>query len=233
MTNDHKFTVLIPAYNEAETIARIIQRVLATGLDLEIIVVDDGSSDGTGQVVAALPDTTRIRLLRHERNRGKGAALRTALPHVTGGIVIIQDGDLEYDPNDYFAILREFKDPAVQVVYGSRWLRRDNPMCSLAAYLGGRSLTLITNLLYGTRITDEPTCYKAFRAELLKDLPLTCEGFEFCPEVTAIIAKRGITIREVPIRYTPRTRREGKKIRPKHWFEAVRTLVRHRFKEAE
>lgn len=228
-----RLSVLIPAYNEAETIAEIIRRILATGLEPEIIVIDDGSTDETAGIVREVAEQGDITLVELERNRGKGAAVRAGIPHVTGDIVIIQDGDLEYDPEDYRAILREFEDPDVQVVYGSRRLRRDNPMSSPVFYLGGVSLTLITNMLFGTGITDEPTCYKAFRAELIRDLPLRCEGFEFCPEVTAMVAKRGIEIREVPIRYAPRKTSEGKKIRARHWFEAVGTLLRHRLKGAE
>jgi len=228
-----RLSVLLPAYNEADTIAEIIRRIIATGLDPEIIVVDDGSTDDTAAIVEELAADRPIKLVRLERNRGKGAAVRAGIPHAKGDIVIIQDGDLEYDPEDYHAILSEFDDPDVRVVYGSRRLRRDNPMSSPVFYMGGVSLTLITNMLFGTGITDEPTCYKAFRTELLKDLPLQCEGFEFCPEVTAMVAKRGIAIREVPIRYAPRRKSEGKKIRTKHWFEAVGTLLRERLKGNE
>jgi glycosyltransferase involved in cell wall biosynthesis len=228
-----RLTVLIPAYNEASTIAEIVRRVLATGLGPEVIVIDDGSTDETADIVRGLSGSGDIKLVQLERNRGKGAAVRAGIPHVTGDIVIIQDGDLEYDPDDYHAILQEFADPDVQVVYGSRRLRRDNPMSSPIFYLGGVSLTLITNMLYGTHITDEPTCYKAFRTGLLRELPLRSEGFEFCPEVTAMVAKRGIGIREVPIRYAPRKKSEGKKIRTKHWFEAVGTLLRQRVKRDE
>jgi len=228
-----RLTVLIPAYNEAATIAEIIRRVLATGLEPEIVVVDDGSTDETADIVRDLSRNADIKLVQQTRNCGKGAAVRAGIPHATGEIVIIQDGDLEYDPDDYHAILRELEDPEVQVVYGSRRLKRDNPMSSPIFYLGGVSLTLITNMLYRTGITDEPTCYKAFRTDLLKDLPLHSTGFEFCPEVTAMVAKRGITIREVPIRYAPRKKSEGKKIRTKHWFEAVGTLLKHRIRGTE
>ncbi|MBD3367616.1 MAG: glycosyltransferase [Candidatus Eisenbacteria bacterium] len=228
-----RLSVLIPAYNEAGTIAEIIQRILSTGLGPEIIVIDDGSTDETADIVRGLTEDGDITLIELERNRGKGAAVRAGIPRATGDVIIIQDGDLEYDPADYHAILAEFDDPDVQVVYGSRRLRRDNPMSSPIFYMGGVSLTLITNMLYGTGITDEPTCYKAFRTELLKNLPLSCEGFEFCPEVTAMVAKRGIRIREVPIRYAPRRKSEGKKIRTKHWFEAVGTLLRERLKGNE
>jgi len=226
-------SVIVPTYNEARTIERLIDRVLGSPVVSEIVIVDDGSTDATAEVLARLAQRSKIKVASHERNRGKGAAIRTGIGHVTGDLVIIQDADLEYDPGDYEAIVRQFEDPAVSVVYGSRRLLKSNPMSSLSFFMGGVSLTWITNLLYGTGITDEPTCYKAFRTELLKSLPLRCEGFEFCPEVTALVAKRGIRIREVPIRYYPRKTAEGKKIRARHWFEAVGTLLRLRWRRDE
>ena len=224
-----KLSVIVPAYNEVATIETLLKRVLDVGLDLEVVVVDDGSTDGTLEGLKAFEHDPRVVVVAHESNGGKGRAIRTGIAHVTGDVVLIQDADLEYDPGDYEAILREFDDPEVSVVYGSRRLMKSNPMSSLSFFLGGVTLTWITNALYGTGITDEPTCYKAFRSELLKELPLKCEGFEFCPEVTAMVAKRGIRIREVPIHYYPRLKSEGKKIRARHWFEAVGTLLAHRF----
>lgn len=225
-----RLSIIIPAYNEEATIAEILTRVLESPLSPEVVVVDDGSTDGTLAALRPFEGDSRVRVVAHERNRGKGAAIRTGIAHVTGEVVLIQDADLEYDPEDYPAIMREFDDPGVSVVYGSRRLMKSNRMSSLSFFLGGVSLTWITNLLYSTRITDEPTCYKAFRAGLLKSLPLECEGFEFCPEVTALIAKRGVHIREVPIHYSPRARSEGKKINAWHWFEAVATLLKLRFR---
>lgn len=226
-----KLSVLVPAYNEASTIEALVEKVLGLDIDLEVVIVNDGSTDDTLEIAERLAADDRVKVVSYDRNRGKGAAIREGIGHVSGKFVIIQDADLEYDPNDYAAILREFEDPDVSVVYGSRRTMKSNPMSSLSFFMGGVTLTLITNILYRTGITDEPTCYKAFRTELLKSLPLKCEGFEFCPEVTAKVAKRGIRIREVPIHYYPRLKSEGKKIRAYHWFEAVGTLLSERFRK--
>ncbi|MCK4470154.1 MAG: glycosyltransferase family 2 protein, partial [Anaerolineae bacterium] len=184
-----KISVIIPVYNEAATITQVVEQVLEVELDTvekEIIVVNDGSTDGTDAVLTALvtrwPNPPKI--VHHERNRGKGAAIRTALEHVTGDVVITQDADLEYTPQEYPRLLAPFEDPAVQVVYGSRNLHR-NPRSSWSFYWGGRLLSWVANLLYGSHITDEATGYKAFRADLLRDLDLQSNGFEFCPEVTS------------------------------------------------
>ncbi|MBN2566816.1 glycosyltransferase family 2 protein [Candidatus Woesearchaeota archaeon] len=227
-------SVLIPAYNEAATIEELLRRVRAAktpGARKEIIVVDDGSKDGTVRIVSRIAKgDPQIVLVAHTRNRGKGAAIRTAIRHAKGDIIIIQDADLEYDPDDYQALIRPIIDGKARVVYGSRRLRKENRKHSgLRFFIGGTVLTMITNFLYGTRITDEPTCYKVFRADVLKRIKLSCERFEFCPEVTAKVAKRGIRIREVPIAYYPRSVKEGKKIRWRDGAEAVWTLLRYRF----
>lgn len=227
-----KLSVLIPVYNEAATIARVLERVLAVNVEKELIVVDDASTDGTWaavqEVAARWPGV--IKTLRHETNRGKGAALRTATAYVTGDVVITQDADLEYDPAEYPRLLAPFDSPEVQVVYGSRNLRH-NPRSSWSFYLGGRLLSLVANLLYGSRITDEATGYKLVRADLYRSLDLQAEGFEFCPELTAKVLRQGIEIFEVPISYTPRSRAEGKKIRWRDGLIAVWTLVRYRLLE--
>jgi len=228
-----RLSAIIPTYNEQATLGELLRRVLETPLDIEAIVVDDGSTDGTREILAEFERDPRVRIVHHDTNRGKGAAIRTGIAHVTGDIVIIQDADLEYFPEDYPALLAPFDDPDVSVVYGSRLRLKSNPACSPWFLLGGLSLTWITNLLYRTGITDEPTCYKVFRADLLKSLPLVCQRFEFCPEVTARVARRGFRIREVPIRYSPRSRAEGKKIRMKDWFEAVAVLLRQRFRRGD
>jgi len=223
-----KLSVIMPVYNERTTIAEIVRRVLAVELPKELIIVDDGSTDGTRELLRQIPAEVAT-VLFHERNLGKGAAIRTALERVTGEIVIIQDADLECDPNDYPALVRPIVEGTASVVFGSRVLRPDNPRLYLSFYLGGRLLSLIANLLYGIRITDEPCCYKVFRREVIKGLSLECRRFEFDPEVTAKIARRGIPIYEVPIRYTPRTIAEGKKMSWTDGLYAVWILVKYRF----
>lgn len=225
-----KLSVIVPMLNEERTIEAVLQRVLSVPLDKEVIVVDDGSVDGTWQVLQAYAD--RCILLRHPVNRGKGAAIRTALPHVTGAIVITQDADLEYDPEEYPKLIQPIIAGKAEVVYGSRMLNGKSPTAGLAFYLGGRFLTWLANRLYGLRITDEPTGYKVFRTDLLRRLPLRSEGFEFCPEVTALVALNSVPIVEVPIAYHPRSVAEGKKIRWRDGWIAIWTLVRYRLMAA-
>jgi len=227
-----KLSIIIPVYNEAATVAQVIERVLEVELDTvekEIVAVNDGSTDGTDAVLDIL--ATRwpnlLKIVHHEQNRGKGAAIRTALEHVTGDIIITQDADLEYDPQEYPNLLAPFEDPAVQVVYGSRNLHQ-NPRSSWSFYWGGRLLSWIANLLYGSHITDEPTGYKALRADLLRSLDLQSDGFEFCPEVTSKLLRRGIEIHEVPISYRPRSFTEGKKINWRDGLRAIWTLLKYR-----
>ncbi len=220
-----RLSVIIPAYNERETIAEALRRVKAAPVDKEIIVVDDASTDGTREILTGDPD---IRLLCHAHNQGKGAAIRTALTAVSGDVVIIQDADLEYDPEDYPLLLDPIRRGEARVVYGSRFLR-GRPAMRGSNLLCNRLLALMANLLYGAGITDEATCYKAFDASLLRELPLVCRRFEFCPEVTAKVRRRGIRIHEVPIRYTARTFDAGKKIRAWDAVEAFWTLLRYRF----
>ena len=220
-----KLSVIVPAYNEIETIEESIARVRQVKLDQEIIVVDDRSTDGTQELLQQLPD---IKLVLHERNMGKGMAIRTALQHVTGDIVIIQDADLEYDPQDFPAMVEPIASGKADVVYGSRFLT-STPKMRLPNYIANRGLAIAASILFRTRITDEATCYKAFRADLIKSLNLTCRRFEFCPEVTAKLLRRRVKIMEVPIRYTARTSELGKKI---GWWDGVVafwTLFKYRF----
>ena len=214
-----KVSVLIPAFNESRTLARCLEAVYGRnpGRDLEVIVVDDGSTDGTYEAaLAAVKNGGRV--LKHEKNSGKGSAIRTALAAATGDVVLIQDADLEYDPADYAAVLKPFEDGKAEVVYGSRNRNSENGRSYSSYYWGGRLLSWWTNFLYGSSITDEATCYKAFKTPLLKSLDLQCTGFEFCPEATAKVLRRGIKIVEVPISYAPRSIEDGKKIR---WYDGA------------
>ena len=225
-----KLSIIIPAYNEERTIGTIINKVKNVdlkGIKKEIIVVDDGSKDKTAEI---LKNIKGIRVITHKKNRGKGYAIRTGIKFATGDIIIIQDADLEYDPNDYYSLIKPIIDGKTKVVYGSRRLLKENVQhAGFSFYLGGLTLTWLANFLYNIKITDEPTCYKVFKSDVLKSIELTCKRFEFCPEVTAKIAKKGIKIYEVPIHYYPRSTKEGKKIKAKDWFEAVWTLLKFRF----
>lgn len=227
-----KISVIIPAHNEERTIAEIIRRVKAVNLNKEIIVIDDASTDKTGQIVDRInredDSGNPVKVVRHLQNQGKGAAIRAGLKGAVGDIVIIQDADLEYDPQDYARLVQPIIDGKTSVVYGSRCLSK-NKISSPGFFLGGKLLSFLANLLYRAGITDEPTCYKVFRREVLQNLDLKCRRFEFCPEVTARLRKKGYSIYEVPIRYYPRTRREGKKIRFSDGISAVWTLVKYRF----
>jgi glycosyltransferase involved in cell wall biosynthesis len=222
-----KLSVLIPVYNEVRTIRHVVEQVLGTGMDLEILVVDDGSTDGTAHVLDGLAGD-RVKVLHHPANRGKGAAIRTAIAHATGDVVVVQDADLEYDPQSFPALVAPIADGRARVVYGTRF-HPGNRMGYSKFKIAARLLTWLTNVLYGSRITDEATCYKCFRADLLRSIPLRCERFEFCPEVTAKVLKRGESIVEVPIPYRARTEAEGKKIRWRDGFEAFWCLVKYRF----
>jgi dolichol-phosphate mannosyltransferase len=224
-----KLTLLIPVYNEEATLAALLDRVLAVdlGVEKEIICIDDASTDRSWSILEQYRD--RVTLLRHPRNRGKGAALRTGLAGATGEYVVPQDADLEYEPADIKTLLELARAGKHRIVYGSRRTNPDNRQySSLGFYLGGNLLTWIANLLYGLRLTDEATCYKLIDRQLLESMELECERFEFCPEVTAKAARLGHAIPEVPIIYRPRPVSHGKKIKPTDGLEAIRTLWRYR-----
>lgn len=240
----------MPVYNERATVEEIVQWVRNVDLTVdpdgsnellhgpihierEIVIVDDGSTDGTREILdrwkaEAPPD---MQIIYHERNGGKGAALRTGFTHATGDIVVVQDADLEYDPRDYVKLLVPLLEGRAPVIYGSRFLGGPRSAMSLTHTMGNRLLTVITNILYGTSLTDMETCYKCFRRDVIADIKLRSRRFEIEPEITAKILKRGYSIFEVPISYNGREFHEGKKITWRDGFVAVRTLIKYRFVE--
>ena len=229
----HSLSIIIPAYNEEQTIRKLLDKVCAVtlieGISKEILVIDDGSSDSTNDIVAEYVSSLgvkNIRLISQERNQGKGAALRKGIEVATGDFIIIQDADLEYDPEDYNLLLPHLLN-GEKVVYGSRFLRKENKHSYQSFYYGGLLVTFFTNLLFLQKLTDEPTCYKAFETNFLKSIPLKCTGFEFCPEVTAKTAKKGIKIKEVPIHYYPRSMEQGKKLKWSDGLYALWTLLKY------
>lgn len=226
-----RISVLVPVYNEERTILELIRRVRAVELPFqrEIVVVDDGSTDGTREALAQEAEGARdLKVIYHAVNRGKGAAIRTALAAATGDVLIIQDADLEYDPRDYPTLLRPIVEGRSQVVYGSRFLGEHKAMYFWHA-VGNRFLTLVTNLLYDTTLTDMETGYKVFTAEVARQLRLRSDRWGFDPEITAQILKRGYRIYEVPIAYNGREYWEGKKITWRDGMTVLVTLLRCRF----
>ena len=219
-------SVIVPVYNEAAHVDELVQAIHASPVKKEIIIVDDGSTDGTREKLQALPPVDDVTIVFHEKNYGKGAAIRTALAYARGEYVLIQDSDLEYDPQDYPALLRPLDEGRANVVYG---VRPDRPERGLRFFLGAKLLTHLTNFLYGAGIHDEATCYKVIRRSLLDRMQLQCRRFEFCPEVTAKLCRSGERIAEVPISYHPRSAVEGKKIRHSDGWQAIWTLIRYRF----
>ena len=219
-------SVIVPVYNELLHLEDLLRAVLASPVRKEVIIVDDGSTDGTREKLMALPQNDDVTIVFHERNCGKGASIRTALSYARGEYVLIQDSDLEYDPADYPALLRPLQAGNANVVYG---VRPDRPERGLRFFLGAKFLTYLTNFLYGTRIHDEATCYKVFRRSVLNAVRLDCRRFEFCPEVTSKLCRMGEKIEEVPISYNPRSAEEGKKIRHSDGWLAIWTLIRYRF----
>jgi len=226
-----KLSVIVPVYNERNTVVEVLRRMrsveLADGIEREIIVVDDGSSDGTRDVLRQLGDST-VRVIVHDGNRGKGAAVRTGLAVATGDYVLIQDADLEYDPEDWPKLIAPVLRGKARVVYGSRFTGERRNMLFFH-WVGNRFLSLVTNVLYNTTLSDMETCYKLVDRELLIDLKLRCNRFDIEPEITSKILKRKIRIYEVPISYTGREFDEGKKITWRDGFAALWTLIKFRF----
>ncbi len=242
-----KLSIIVPVYNEAPTLREILRRVRAVKvvvpvgfgaddnnsprvrLEKEIIVVDDGSEDGSREILQAEEARGDLRAFYHEHNQGKGAAVRTGLQNASGDFYIIQDADLEYDPREYWLLLQPILEARANVVYGSRFRGGPTKTMFFMHMLGNHLLTLVTNILYDTILSDMETCYKCFRAEVIRDIPLKARGFEFEPEVTAKVLKRGHRIYEVPISYTGREFEEGKKINPwRDGLKAVWTLIKYR-----
>ncbi|MCU1466365.1 MAG: dolichyl-phosphate mannose synthase related protein [Actinomycetia bacterium] len=228
-----KLSVIVPVFNERNTLVEILRRMRAVelpdGIESEIIVVDDGSSDGTRDVLRQLGDST-VRVVMHDVNRGKGAAVRTGFKHATGEFILVQDADLEYDPEDWPKLLAPVLRGRARVVYGSRFTGERRNML-LLHWIGNRFLSLTTNVLYNTTLSDMETCYKLLERSLIEDLQLQSNKFDIEPEITAKVLKRGVRIYEVPISYSGREFDEGKKITWRDGFSALWTLVKYRFRD--
>lgn len=223
-----RLSVVMPVFNERNTLTDIAQRVLRLPVALELAIVDDGSTDGSGaiadMIAAGDPRVTII----HQRNSGKGAAVRAGIQAASGDVVVVQDADLEYDPMDLLEMLDVMDRLGTPVIYGSRRLKLRSRSVQWKYYYGGVFVTAVTNVLYGSRLTDEPTCYKMWRRELIQSIPLESDGFEFCAEVTAKVLRRGYDIPEVQIHYDPRTAADGKKIRARDGWVTIATLLKYR-----
>jgi len=219
-----KISVIIPVYNEAATCLDLINRVKAVSLEKEIIVVDDGSTDGTSELLSQMECIT---LLTHTINQGKGAAIQTAVEHISGDVVILQDGDLEYNPEEYHALVESIKNGKVDIVFGSRWLGKNNPWSF--HYLGNKLITLFSNIINQRWVNDMASCYKAIPADIFRNLELKSNGFGLEAEITAKVFRKGFKVKEVPISYDRRTSAQGKKLRLKDGFISALACLRFRF----
>jgi glycosyltransferase involved in cell wall biosynthesis len=230
---ERTLSVIVPVYNERNTVAEVVRRMRRVDLpvNLEIVIVDDGSSDGTAQILAALEDST-VRVVCHPTNRGKGAAIRTGLQHVQGDLVLIQDADLEYDPEDWPTLLRPVLRGRSQVVYGSRFTGEGHSM-RVSDWMGNRVLSLATNVLYDTSLSDMECGYKLFTRKVLDGITIESNGFDFEPEITAKVLRRGHRIYEVPVSYAGRDAAEGRKFAWRDGVRALWTLLRYRWDRRE
>jgi glycosyltransferase involved in cell wall biosynthesis len=224
-----KLSVIMPVYNEVHSLREIVSRVQTVGLAWEIVLVDDGSQDGTRDILKELDGKKGVRVILHEKNQGKGAAVRTGLAAAQGDVLLIQDADLEYDPRDYPALLKPLEEGIADVVYGSRFLGGARRVTMFWHMVANKLLTFMTNILYDTILSDMETGYKVFRRDVIEGMPLRAKRFDFEPEFTAKVLKRKYRIYEVPITFNPRDYSQGKKIKLKDAFEAVWTLLKYRF----
>ncbi len=226
-----KVSIIIPVFNEKDTILLLLEKVIEanfSGLEKEIILVDDCSTDGTTKILENLK--SKYTILFHEKNQGKGAAIRTAIKEATGDYIVIQDADLEYLPDDYNKLLPLLINDEADVVYGSRFKNKENSKnFILKNKIANKFLTILTNILYGAEITDMETCYKAFKSSFIKNIKIKANRFDFEPEITAKILKQKVRLKEVPISYAGRGHEEGKKINWKDGIHAILTLIKYRF----
>ena len=224
-----KVSVIIPVYNEQNTIEEILRRVEAQDFVTEIVIIDDGSTDGTREILASVDDSERLRVILHDENQGKGAAVRTGFENATGDVFLIQDADLEYDPRDYPKLIQPIQEGIADVVYGSRFLGGPRRSVMFWHMVANRMLTFMTNLLYNTILSDMETGYKVFKREIVEGMRIHANSFDFEPEFTAKILKKKVRVYEIPISFNPRDYEEGKKIGLRDAFQAVWTLIKYRF----
>jgi len=224
-----KVSVIIPVYNEESTIEEILRRVKAQEIATEILVIDDGSVDGTRDILGAMNEEEQLRVILHDRNRGKGAAVRTGFQNAEGEVFLIQDADLEYDPRDYPALIQPLEEGIADVVYGSRFLGGPRRTVMFWHMVANKLLTFMTNLLYNTILSDMETGYKVFKREIVDGMVIHANSFDFEPEFTAKVLKKKARVYEVPISFNPRDYDEGKKIGMRDAFQAVWTLIKYRF----